>query len=80
MINIMFGPFEEDVGQPPTGQAPGDVAGRSRPLGTSRRQRLVAAIASQGLAVVVTILGAVAAMALLVFYAVVIQGWGTPLP
>jgi hypothetical protein len=80
MINIMSGSLEDGVGQPPTCAAPGEAGWRSRALGVSRTRPLVAAVASRRMAVAATIIGAVAAMAVLVFYAVVIQGWGTPLP
>ena len=76
----MFGPYEDEVGQPPTCPPPGDPGKRLRFPGAPWPQLLVTAITSQRMAVAVTILGAVAAMALHVFYAVVIQGWGTPLP
>ena len=80
MMNIMFGPYEDEVGQPPACPPPGDTGKRRRVLGGPGRQLLVAAITSRRMAVAVTILGAVAAMVLHVLYAVVIQGWGSPLP
>ena len=82
MINIMFGPLEDSVGQPPTYPPTGDGRRRRRSLGVrpAWTQLLLAAIISRQVAVAVTIAGAVAAMVLHVFYAVVIQGWGSPLP
>jgi hypothetical protein len=82
MINIMSGPLEDSVGQPPTYRPAG--AGR-KPRRALRAQQawtqlLLAAITSRHIAVAITIAGAVAVMVLHVLYAVVIQGWGSPLP
>lgn len=82
MDNIMFGPLEDSVGQPPTSPPPGFGRGRRRSISAKPAwaQLLLAAITSRHIAVAITIAGAVVVMVLHVFYAVVIQGWGSPLP
>ena len=78
----MPGSLEDSVGQPPTYASPGDGHGRRRAPGVapSWTHLLVAAVASRHVAVAGTIAGTVAVMVLYVLYAVVVQGWGSPLP
>ena len=82
MVNIMDGPLKDGVGQALVYPRAGAGGKRRRSFGKRApwTQGVLAAITSRQIAVAVTLAGAVAVIVFHVFYAVVIQGWGSPLP